>query len=126
MLKIFKDITQYCNSTVTSSQNSDSEINIIDKNFKNLNKEYIRYRVDYLFYKDSFSNFLIKKFPYTIRRNKNILFYFFCSWASNLMEENSKPEYNKVTEFISDEVFYKLPNSKYSAVIYTRSLRFKR
>lgn len=124
MLKIFKDITQYCNSTIISNQYSDSEISIKDMGFKN-NGNYIRYRVDYLFYKDSFSNFLIKKFPYTIRRSKNILYYFFCSWASNFIEKNVKPEYNKDTEFINDETFYKLPDIKYSTSVYFRSLSYK-
>ena len=49
MLKIFKDITQYCNSTVVSSQYADTDVNITDINYKKVNEKYIRYRVDYLF-----------------------------------------------------------------------------
>lgn len=114
MLKIFKDITQYCNSTIVSSQYADIDINIANTYPKITSEKYIRYRVDYLFYKDPFSNFLIKKFPYTISRNKNVLYYFFSTWVNCQIGENTKPEYNKDTEFINDETFYKLPDLKYS------------
>lgn len=125
MLKIFKDITQYCNSTIVSSQYADIDINIANTYPKITSEKYIRYRVDYLFYKDSFSNFLIKKFPYTISRNKNVLYYFFSTWVNYQIGENTKPEYNKDTEFINDETFYKLPDLKYSTLVYSRSLRYK-
>ena len=124
MFKIFKDITQYCNSTIVSSQYADIDINIANTYPKITSEKYIRYRVDYLFYKDPFSNFLIKKFPYTISRNKNVLYYFFSTWVNYQIGENTKPEYNKDTEFINDE-FYKLPDLKYSTLVYSRSLRYK-